>query len=69
LPESVSKGLPAFAISTHIYSTEPTERLVSINGSIGREGNEIMPGIVLESVLPDGVILKRQGYRFRVGLR
>ncbi len=69
LPESVSKALPAFAISTHIYSTEPTERLASINGNIGREGREIMPGIVLESVLPDGVILKHHGYRFRVILR
>jgi general secretion pathway protein B len=69
LPEAESKGLPAFAISTHIYSTEPTERLASVNGNIGREGQEIMPGIILDSVLQDGVILKNQGYRFKVKLR
>jgi general secretion pathway protein B len=69
LPDSASKGLPAFAISTHIYSAEPTERLASINGNIGHEGQEIIPGIVLVSVLPDGVLLKHQGYRFKVRLR
>ena len=69
LPEPVSKGLPSFIISTHIYSTEPVERLASINGNIGREGQEIIPGIFLISVLPDGVILKHQGYRFMVKLK
>jgi general secretion pathway protein B len=69
LPDSVKQGLPAFNITTHIYSPEPSERLASINGHIGREGKELMPGVVLDSVLPDGAILKYQGYRFRVALR
>jgi general secretion pathway protein B len=69
LPDSVKQELPVFSISTHIYSPEPSERLVSINGYIGREGKELMQGIVLDSVVPDGAILKCQGYRFKVELR
>jgi general secretion pathway protein B len=69
LPDDIRKGLPAFVISTHMYSQERSERLVSINGNIGREGQEIMPGITLVSVLPDGAILKHKGYKIRAGLR
>jgi general secretion pathway protein B len=69
LPEDVRKGLPEPVISTHIYSQERSERLVSVNGNIGREGQQLMPGVTLESVRPDGVILKYRGYRIRANLR
>jgi general secretion pathway protein B len=69
LPESVRQGLPSLIISTHIYSPEKTERLAAINGRIGREGQEIMPGVAVESITPDGAILRYQGYRFKVGLK
>ncbi len=69
LPEEIRQSLPPFSISTHIYSTDKSERLASINGHIGREGQEITAGLLLDSITPDGVILKYQGYRFSVGLR
>ncbi len=69
LPESVRQELPALVISTHIYSPDKSERLASINGHIGREGQEIMPGISVESITPDGAVLRYQGYRFKVGLK
>jgi general secretion pathway protein B len=70
LPDTVRTGLPpAMSVSTHIYSTEPSERLVSVNGSIGREGREIFKGVTVDAITPEGVILKSQGYKFRVGLK
>ena len=69
LPDELKKGLPALSISTHIYSQEKSERLASINGHIGREGQEIMSGITLESIMPDGAVLRYQGYRFKLNLK
>jgi general secretion pathway protein B len=69
LPEAVRQGLPSLTISTHIYSPDKSERLAAINGQIGREGQEIMTGILLESITPAGAILRYQGYKFSVGLR
>ena len=69
LPEAVRQGLPSITISTHIYSSDKSERLSAINGHIGREGQEVMTGITLESITPDGVILRYQGYKFRIGLK
>jgi general secretion pathway protein B len=69
LPDTVNREIPSLSISTHIYSPNPSERLASINGNIGREGQEIIQGIILESVQPEGVILRHRGYRFRVDLR
>jgi general secretion pathway protein B len=69
LPEAVRQGLPSITISTHIYSSDKSERLSAINGHIGREGQEVITGITLESITPDGVILRYQGYKFRIGLK
>jgi general secretion pathway protein B len=69
LPDEIRKDIPQLVISTHMYSNEPADRLVSINGNIGREKQEIMPGTTLDAILPDGAILKHKGYRFKVGLR
>ncbi|HMK61816.1 MAG TPA: general secretion pathway protein GspB [Dissulfurispiraceae bacterium] len=69
LPEEIRGSVPALIISTHIYSQDKTERLASINGHIGREGQEILKGIKIVSIVPDGAILSYQGYRFKVGLK
>jgi general secretion pathway protein B len=69
LPDEIRDKLPAFSISTHIYSQDKSERLASINGHIGHEGQEIMPGIKLESIIPDGAVLRYQDYRFRISLK
>jgi general secretion pathway protein B len=69
LPDEIRQGLPALSISTHIYAPEKSERLAAINGHIGREGQEILPGIALESITSAGVVLRYQGYKFIVALR
>ena len=69
LPDEIRQGLPALSISTHIYSSEKSERLAAINGHIGREGQEVLPGIALEAITSEGVVLRYQGFKFIVALK
>ncbi len=69
LPSVVSQGLPQFAVSTHIYSVDPSSRLTRINGQALREGQELSPGLKLEEITSDGVVMRYRNYRFRIALR
>ena len=69
LPVSIQQGLPAFAISTHLYTGDAPSRLVRINGQILREGQFLTAGLKLEEITSEGVIFSYQNYRFRVGLK
>ena len=69
LPVSVQQEMPRLAISAHAYSSVPRERLVGIEDRVLREGDEAAPGLVLEQITPDGMIMTYKGYRFRRGAR
>lgn len=69
LPPSVLQDLPKIAVSVHAYSDTPTKRLVSIGSRIVREGDYVAPGLQLEQITPDGMILSYKGYRFRRGVK
>ncbi len=66
LPSSVQQKLPDFSISILLYSSENASRMVRINGQMLREGQYLSAGIKLEEIVPDGVILSFQNYRFHV---
>ncbi len=68
LPRSVRQALPKMTISGHIYSNEPSSRIVNINGQILREGEVIGEGLNLEEITSTGIILSYKGYRFRMRL-
>jgi general secretion pathway protein B len=69
LPPSIQREIPAIVISFHIYSSLPGERRVMINGEMARQGDFLTPGLSIEQITPDGVILGYKGYRIRRGLR
>lgn len=69
LPLSLQQSLPAFAISTHLYASDTSSRVVRINGQILREGQFLTAGLKLEEITSEGVIFSYQNYRFRVGLK
>jgi general secretion pathway protein B len=69
LPPSVQQELPKLAILFHLYSGNPRDRLVGINDRMLREGDAVEPGLVLEQITPDGMILTYKGYRFQRGSR
>ncbi|MDA8084558.1 MAG: general secretion pathway protein GspB [Nitrospiraceae bacterium] len=68
LPPSVRQDLPDIVISGHSYSSDPSARLVLINGKTMREGQVITGGLILQQITSDGVILSYKGYRVRRGV-
>lgn len=69
LPVAIQQELPPMSISVHAYSSKPGERLVGINGRLLHEGEFAAPGLKLEQVTPEGMILSYKGYTFRRGVR
>ena len=69
LPVSIQQEIPKMSISVHAYSGTPKERLVGLNERMLREGDYLAPGLLLEQITPDGVIMSYKGYRFRRGVR
>jgi general secretion pathway protein B len=66
LPVLVLNSLPPLTFSVFIYSDDPNSRIVSINGKTLKEGQALSEDIKLLKIVPDGVILSYQNYRFHV---
>ena len=69
LPLQIQQEIPAMTVQLHAYSSNPSERLVSINSIRLREGGSLMLGLRLEQITPDGMIFSYKGYRFQRGIR
>jgi general secretion pathway protein B len=69
LPASIQQDIPKLSFLFHLYSGNPRDRLVGINDRMLHEGDSVEPGLVLEQITPDGVILSYKGYRFLRGPR
>jgi general secretion pathway protein B len=69
LPPSVRDSLPGFSITAFLYSDSPSGRMARINERIMREGQELEPGIRIEEIVSDGVILSYKKFRFFVSLK
>jgi len=69
LPVAIQEEIPSLSISAHAYSPTPRERLIGINDRVLREGEHAAPGLLLEQITPDGMVLSYKGYRFRRGVR
>jgi general secretion pathway protein B len=70
LPPSVRDSLKKFfTITAYMYSHTPSERKVRINDKMMQEGQELEPGIRIEEIVPDGVILSYKKFRFFVSLK
>jgi general secretion pathway protein B len=57
-------GLPEMRLELHVYSTNPRERFVFINGRKYQTGDTTQEGATVDEVTPDGVILNARGNRF-----
>jgi general secretion pathway protein B len=64
LPQSLRQHLPELSISFLAYSRKPSERIVSINGRIMREGQTIADDLTLEKITSAGAVLNYRGDRF-----
>ncbi|MBI2276129.1 MAG: general secretion pathway protein GspB [Dechloromonas sp.] len=65
LPPKVKSQLPKIAFGGFAGVDEAEVRIAFINDRLVKEGEEVSPGLKLEKVGNDGVVLGYQGHRFR----
>lgn len=66
LPDAIQRQIPPLKVGGYIYSSNKAERSVLINDRLLGEGDEAAPGLVLERMQPDGMIMRYQGYQYRM---
>jgi len=69
LPAAISAELPKLLVSGHVWSEEPSMRLLSVDDRLLREGSEAAPGVSLQEITPEGAVFVFKGWRFRVAGR
>lgn len=68
LPPDMRRGIPEMTFAVHLYSAKPAERMVSINGKMMKEGQEVTAGLRLVEITADGMVFSYQGYTFKRGV-
>ncbi|MCW8925892.1 MAG: general secretion pathway protein GspB [Xanthomonadales bacterium] len=66
LPQAFRNKLDLPRVDVHVYSDEPQKRFILVNLEKYREGETLASGLVLEEVLPDGMVMSYRGERFKV---
>jgi len=61
LPPSIRSALPPLKIAAHVWSEEPSLRLLSVDGRMLHEGGEAAPGVVLREITSTGAVFESQG--------
>ena len=57
---------PKVAISGGVYSPNPAQRMLIVNGQVFNEGSEIAPGLTIDRIEARTAILKFRGARYNV---
>ncbi len=65
LPEIVQQAIPNMIFAGHVYSSNPSQRSIIINGYAMSEGDMIVDGLRVKHITRDGVIFDYQGQLFR----
>lgn len=65
LPSHVQREIPPLIIGGYLYSPVSADRSVLINNRLRREGDEVAPGLVLEALQANGMVLNYRGHRYR----
>lgn len=68
LPDPVRAELPALTFSFHVYSEKPQNRTIIINKRRVREGDQVIPGLQLHEITPEGVVLQWRGHPFYINV-
>ena len=66
LPEEIRRQLPVFAIGGSIYSSNPANRFLVINGQVVHEKGELGPEHVLEQIKLKSAVLRFKGYHYEI---
>jgi general secretion pathway protein B len=66
LPEGLRRELPPLNVSGSMYSPQPAARMLVLDGQVVREGDQVRPGLVLESIGLKTATLSFRGERFEL---
>jgi len=66
LPNDLRSEIPQVRLSAHVYDPDPQRRFARINKKKVREGEEVAPGLWLEAVTEEGIVLRYDDTSFRV---
>lgn len=66
LPPALRQSLPTLNLGGGIYSAEPANRLLIVNGQVLREKAQLAPELVLESIGPRAAVFRFRGQRFEM---
>ncbi len=66
LPQEFRNKINLPRLDVHVYSDDPQGRFILVNLKKFREGETLPNGMVLEEIMPDGMVMSYQGERFRV---
>ncbi|WP_026959187.1 general secretion pathway protein GspB [Aliagarivorans taiwanensis] len=61
LDEAISAKVPDFQFNSHVYSSDSERSYVRFNNELLYEGEEVAPGVILEAIRRDDVILNIDG--------
>jgi general secretion pathway protein B len=66
LPEEIRRQLPPLTVGGSIYSSNPANRFLVINGQVVHEKGELGPEHVLEQIKLKSAVLRFKGYRYEI---
>lgn len=67
LPEDIRRQIPAMAISGAVYSDNPAQRLLLVNGQVLTQGSQAAPDVTLVEIRPTSSVFNFRGTQFRLG--
>lgn len=68
MPTAFQNSLPPMNLDVHVYSDDIARRFVLINGQRYREGDWLQEGPLLETIMPEGIIMNHQQTRFSLAI-
>jgi len=66
MPSSFRSRLPKLEINIHVYSPDLTQQILYVNNHEVKPGQRVDGGAILESITPDGAILRLDDTRFKL---
>ncbi len=66
LPEDIRRTVPKLVVNGSVYSTNPAQRILIVNGQVLNEGATLAPDLVLETIGAKSAVLNLRGTRFRL---
>lgn len=66
LPAEVRRTIPPLVVNGSVYSKNPADRFLIVNGLVAHESDRVAPDVVLETIGPRAAVLSTFGHKFEI---